>query len=104
MSLTTNQKIKVRSALHRAYSKEGLSTPWLKGDVDTAISDVDTWLDSNSASYSASLSQPFRGSSSAADKTGLLIATTIAQRLVDEPAYVAVLRSVLAELADIQGA
>lgn len=104
MALTTNQKTQVRAALHRAYSAAGLPIPWTKPDADLAISDTDTWLDSNAVSFATALSQPYRGTSTAADKSVLLITMAIAQRLVNEPAYVDILRHVLAQLDGIQGA
>lgn len=104
MALTLAQQQKVRAALHRAYSAQELPLPWTKAEVDAAISEADTWIDSNQASFASSLSAAFAGSSSAADKSVLFIATLIAQRLVSQPEHVSVLLTVLNQLQDIQGA
>ena len=104
MALTTNQKTKVRAALHRAYSVAELVIPWTKPEADLAITDADNWIDSNAASFASALSQPFRGSSTAADKSVLLITLAIAQRLASDPGYTAVLKSILSEFETIQGA
>lgn len=104
MALTANQIVRVRAALHRAYSQQQRGTPWTKPDVDAVIADADTWLLDNQSNYNVSLSQPFRNNATAEDKALLLIVVAIAQRLVASPGHVDILRQVLAELREIQGA
>jgi hypothetical protein len=104
MALTANQKIRVRRAFHRAYSLHQIPTPWTKPEVDAAITAIDDWLDTNAAAYNSALPLPFRSLATAADKSVGLVGLTIAQRLVSDPEHIGVLRAMLAELDEIQGA
>jgi hypothetical protein len=101
MALNSNQVKKVRSALHRGHTSAGLAIPWTKPDVDTAIGDADTWQNSNKASFNSALSQPFKGSASAADKAVLLASVIFAEHLVANPSHVQVIRSIVNQLEGI---
>jgi len=57
----------------RMWSTFGLGAiPVVKADLRAAVDATDTWIDNNQASYNQALTQPFRGSASAAQKTLLL--------------------------------
>ena len=103
MALTASRKVRVRRALHRAYCANELPILWTKPEVDAVITDADNWLDSVAVDFNSALSQPFRGTAGATDKSVLLIAITIAQRLVSEPAYISVLKNMLSEIDGIDG-
>lgn len=103
MSLTTNQKSKVRQSLHRAYSASGMPMPWTKAQADAAITAADDWIDSQAAEYNAALPAAFRNSASSNDKTVLLLTVVMAQRLTQNGSAVAALQSVVADLAQIVG-
>lgn len=101
MALSPSIKTKVRAAIHRAYCSNEVGIPWTKTDLDTAITDLDGWLDLNASALNLVLSQPFRSLASTPDKAVLLVVVSVARYLADNPELLSVLSGVVQEARSI---
>lgn len=103
MALTTNQKTQLRKFLHASYSRHEMPLPWVKADVDQAITDLDTFLDDNQVNINAAMSEPFRSTASAADKAVLFTAIAAASYILGNSGAANVLKDVAGKIAELSG-
>lgn len=103
MALSAPVKLAVRRALHRAYSAQEMAIPWVKADVDAAITALDDFLDANVATINSALPNPFRSTASTGDKAVLMATITMARYLVDSAELAAVMSSIVSDLNDVAG-
>ena len=100
--LTANQRIKVSTAIQRAYSSEAMPMGWSKAELASEVANVDVWQDGNQTTIGLIFSALFRGKSNAADLALIFIVVAIARRLVSNPGHLRVLRNLINEVAGIQ--
>jgi hypothetical protein len=94
-ALTASQILKARQALHQAYSATGMRLPWTKPEIDKEISTIDKWRDLNQTLITQQSSLEFQSKTSNSDLDLIFILVEIAHQLIDNPAYLNILRQIL---------